>query len=71
MTIKTWEPNIGAIVIKSEVKNMRVITYSRCFAFNLKEVNRLKEQEVHIICEDDNSIAEQPYKFNEVERALV
>jgi hypothetical protein len=45
--------------------------YIRCFAFNLKEVNQLKEQKVHIIFEDDNSISKQPYKVNEVERALV
>jgi hypothetical protein len=71
MTIKTWKPNIGPIVIWSEVKNTKVMTYIRCFAFNLKEVNRLKEEEVHIIFADDNSISKQPYKFIEVERALV
>jgi hypothetical protein len=71
VTIKTWEPNIGPIVIRSEVKHMRVIKFIKYFAFNLKEVNQLKEQEVHIIFEDDNLISKQPYNFNEVERALI
>jgi hypothetical protein len=52
-------------------ENRKVITYIKCFAFNLKEVNQLKEQEVHIIFEDDNLISKQPYNFNEVERALI
>jgi hypothetical protein len=30
----------------------------------------LKQQEVHIILEDDNPIFRRPYKFNEVERTL-
>ncbi len=50
---------------------MRVIKFIKYFAFNLKEVNQLKEQEVHIIFEDDNLISKQPYNFNEVERALI
>jgi hypothetical protein len=36
MTIKTWEPNIGPIVIRNEVKNMKVITklyYMFCIQF--------------------------------------
>jgi hypothetical protein len=42
---------------------MRVIKFIKYFAFNLKEVNQLKGQEVHIIFENDNSIFKQPYKF--------
>jgi hypothetical protein len=31
----------------------------------------LKQQDVHIILEDDNPIFRRPYKLNEVERTLV
>jgi hypothetical protein len=71
MTIKTWEPNIGPIVIRSVMKHTKVIKFIRCFTFNLKGVNQLKGQEVPNIFKNDNSISKQPYKFNEVERALV
>jgi len=31
----------------------------------------LKQQDIHIILEDDNPIFRRPYKLNEVERTLV
>jgi len=45
--------------------------YVGCFAFNLKELGRLKKQKVQIVLEDDNSIFGRPYRLNEMERALV
>jgi len=70
LTTTAWEPNIGPMVIRDEMCTTQQLlqNYIGCFAFNLKELGRLKGQEVRIILEDENPIFKRP---SEVERALV
>lgn len=46
-------------------------SYIRCFSFNLKDLGQLKGQETQIVLKDDNIMSKEPYRFNELERALV
>jgi hypothetical protein len=48
-----------------------LLNYIKCFTFSFLKIGQLKQQEVHIILEDDNPIFRRPYNFNEVERTLV
>jgi len=68
MGIGYWSNNIGGEV--HEV-HWLLHSYIGCFMFNLKELSQLKRQTICIILEYVNIIFKQPYKLNEVERALV
>lgn len=46
-------------------------SYIGCFSFNLKDLDQLEGQEAQIVLKDDNIISKQPYRFNELEKALV
>ncbi len=69
----TWEPNIGPMIIKDEMCTTQrpLHDYVECFVFDLKKLGQLKGHKVQIISEDDNLIFRKPYRFNEVERALI
>jgi hypothetical protein len=51
------------MVIGGEAHKMQQLSqdYFHCFVFNLKELGKLKGQEVHIILHDDTSIFQKLY----------
>jgi hypothetical protein len=72
--MKIWELNIGPTIIGGEVHEVHWLllhSYIGCFVLNLKELGQLKKQTNCVILEDDNLNFKQPYKLNEVERALL
>jgi hypothetical protein len=73
VTIKTWEPKVNLVVIGHGVQEIQMLLQEHigCFVFNLKKLGQLVEQKVHITWKDDNPIFKQPYKLDEVKRALV
>jgi capsular polysaccharide biosynthesis protein len=55
VTTKHGTQRIGLIVTEGEVHEAQKILqdFTKCFAFSLKELGQLREQEVRIILEDD------------------
>lgn len=72
LTTENWEPNVGLEErVEQQEEQEFWKAFKDCFAFGLKDLKVLKEQEVRIDLVDDTLIFCKPYGYSEAKRELI
>jgi hypothetical protein len=73
LTPETWEPDIGPKLTDAERRRERQFlrSYSNCFAFGMADLGRLKGPGIRIDLVVDAPIFRRPYRYSDMERALI
>jgi hypothetical protein len=73
LTLETWEPDIGPKLTGAERRRERQFlrSYNNYFAFGMADLGRLKGPGIRIDLAVDAPIFRRPYRYSDMERALI
>ena len=71
--VENWEPHIGPKLTGGEKCRVHQFlkSYWNCFAFTMKDLGTLKGPGIRIELESDAPIFRRPYRYSDMERALI